>query len=166
MKIETLTTTMLQAKFELDSLARLRNSAVKAGNLRKYDAYTQSMREKLAAYMENIRLSKRTVVENLVIERTSQITAVQFQQLVDTIPFYGFRDLQTGLRYEQIAYGTECNRRRNQLLVSVATTAKNEANTSLAWVDQALRNWTKTFIKLQPSRAVGFEISSQAQVVA
>ena len=161
--LQTMTTNMLHAKFELDSLARLRNSAVRSGNLRNYDHYTQNMRDKLATHIEGIRAAKKVIVEALVAHRVTHVTQVQFHSIVDSIPYYSFTDGLSGIESGQIAYGSECHRRRQLVLAEVAAAKTVEANASLAWVDQALRNWTKTYIKLAPRTTGGFEISSMVQ---
>ncbi len=164
--VKTLKHTMLVAKCELASMARLRSSAIRSGNLRKYESYTQALRAKLQTHIDMISAKKAGIVEELVLERTNQITPLQFQDIVDAIPLYQFTDLATGRQYDQIAYGTVGYRQRLQLKAEVASAKVCESNEKLAWVDQALRNWTKTYLKPQANRAVAAQLECSVQGVA
>ena len=48
-------------------------------------------------------------IKKNIADRLSKVTACQFQMMVNGVPYYEFSDLETGMRFERLAYGTEAN---------------------------------------------------------
>lgn len=86
---------------------------------------------------------KAQLIKKTIERRLGKITSCRFQMMVDGIPYYEFSDLETGTRFEGIAYGTEANWLMFRLKADLEKAVRNGITRELVWVDEALASWTK-----------------------
>jgi hypothetical protein len=94
-------------------------------------------------HIELVTCMKAELIRKTVERRLSKITECRFQMMVDGVPFYEFSDLETGTRFEGIAYGTQANWVMYQMKADLEKAVRHATNRELVWVDEALTAWSK-----------------------